>query len=734
MTLTKLFTLIKKNRYLVFILILACLLRFGGIYPSYPPEHTDEGGYSSAYSMIISGKLDPTRYDYPSGVAIIQFILFKVIFIPISWLIFYLKDLNNLKLITSPEARYLAFHLNILGEGGSNALFWGRYITAFFGVGVVALTYLLTNRVFGKFSALISALFVAINFREVLNSHIGLPDIFNAFFLLLALISCLRLLENPSRKNYLLTGVAHALYFSIKFQVFAFLPFLIIHTYCIWKKSGKKLKNFLISYINKNLLLSLLTFLFLILLINPYHLINFAKFKEIQDYQLSKYAAGTYRLNLFSYSYLYQFGLGQILSILVILGIIIGFIKHFFKSLLIFSSIASFMFVFTYYSQGGFYTRNFVTVIPLLLFFAGLPFLELKIALGKFLKKNKKGPFAALVIVILIGLVSWSNLEKSIKITQEYAQPWNKSLLSSWIEKNIANNSSVSSHPSISLNSGIKRFILETDQSFSIDEFKEVGNEDYAIVNFMWATSSFYWWMSENLWSKPIDILEYSYPAIALREMSDSSIFSVLNPWEAPEFDYMVVKIPEFKVSKKEQVVIYSFEEGTEGWGKSGKFWKKEDNLGWEKGSLSILEKDPGLPSIRWSSPTIEVSDWSGYVIDFKTRSDSSLPSVKAGFIYASFYQTKEDALNSKNRVGVRVSSRTSTPNLWLDKSLVGSVPPGAKYMTIGFLGYDAAKSISKLDFLKVSRAEVEIDYKGSTIQPININQNNLFPNSHGNL
>ena len=68
--------------------------------------------------------------------------------------------------------------------------------------------------------ALISALLLAVNFKAVVNSHIGWPDTYNAFFLLLSLIFSYRIIENSSVKNYLLAGIFLAFRFrqSIKFS------------------------------------------------------------------------------------------------------------------------------------------------------------------------------------------------------------------------------------------------------------------------------------------------------------------------------------------------------------------------------------------------------------------------------------------------------------------------------------------------------------------------------------
>src|SRR3989344_840062 len=82
---------------LILILILASYLRFGGAKPGFPPYHSDEGiSYSAATSMIKNGNLDPLRYDYPSLVPDINYIFFRLIFIPLNWTKYYISHIPEI--------------------------------------------------------------------------------------------------------------------------------------------------------------------------------------------------------------------------------------------------------------------------------------------------------------------------------------------------------------------------------------------------------------------------------------------------------------------------------------------------------------------------------------------------------------------------------------------------------------------------------------------------------------
>ena len=732
---------IVKNKIILIILLIAVYLRFVGIKPGYTFSHPDEAAYGSAVVMIYNKNLDPLRYDYPAGVALINYLFFKLFFIPVYWLKFYLEHLGPIldgiiKIPLSSADYFRYFLFNVVGQKEINTLFWGRYITALFGVGVVALTYLLGTRLFGIIAGLIASFLVAVNFRQVLNSHLGLPDIYNAFFLILSFLVSLRLWKNPSKKNYFITAVVLGISFSIKYQIYSLIPLIFVHLDLGIRQI--KWKDKLKFLFNPYFLITPFTFLLIILLLNPYHLINWDQMVIILRYVSSKYGFGSNSLNLYPISYLYQYGVGEAFSLLVIFGIIYGLIKNFWKSLFLLSVIFPFFFTFIYLSRGGFYTRNFITIIPLCLIFAGLGLQAINAMIDKIFKKRV---IVYLITLLLIVAVSWSNIEKSLIITKAYSKDWNFNILSAWVEKNIPKASRVAAHINVPLPvEDVERIFYDPEHSFSIDEFKQDG-ADYAIADFSWATSGFYWWMGSDpkifwnyYWNKPLNILEYSYPAIALRELQEFTVFPVFKPWQAPDVDYLVAKIPHYQVFSKVKVISYDFERNSDEWIHAGDFWVTDDGLSREEGSLSIEEKPALLSSIRWQSPPIEVKDWPGYVIDFRTKSESENKNLKTGYVFVNFYSNYEDARESKNRVSVRLSKRNTSIGKWVEMELVGKVPGEAGFITISFANYDPSISETKLGQLTLYKAVVKADYGGVKVVPYKIDHNNLFPISHGNL
>lgn len=713
---------------LILIIIISFLLRFAGTKPGYPPYHSDEGiGYSAATSMVKNKNLDPLRYDYPSLVPLINVGIYKSVFIPLFWTKFYISNFEKIidgmiKLPIKGDEYRRVLQLDILGSREINALFWSRYITALFGVGVGLLTYFLAKKIFSKEVGLISMYLVAVNFRQVLNSHLGLPDIYNAFFLLASCLVILRVYRLNDKFSYFLAGLSIGLYFSVKFQFFTILPLLVVFVFSVFRKKANYL-GLIISFLSAGLIA---------IILNPYLILNFENFLRIQSYQLLKYGGGAFNLFLYSFSYLYQIGIGKTISLLAVLGIGWGLIKKFKSSLLLALIIFQFFFMFTFYSTGGFYTRNFVTITPLLLIFAGYLIYEL----SKLFKNRKIGN---LFLFIFIAFISFNQLKDSLVVVQEYSKPWNFEILAGWLAKNIPDKSTVAAHSSVPLQDGVKRSSYDFHLAFLMDEFKEEG-ADYAVISLDSAVNESYWWMGKgdikeaiNYWVKPVGILEQTFSAMAIREVESSGVYGVVNPWQAPDSNFVVAKIPKYNVASSRLVKTFDFRNGLEGWRKNGKMWYTDEVLDWLSGNLVIKAGGTASPILRWESPPLVVKSGKGFEIRYMLKTESKDESTRGGYIVASFYPNSQDALDSVNRVGVRLSKRNTHFGVWEEKNLIGIVPDGATQMVIEFRNYSVPAS-NYLEKLELFDSEVNVDYGGINVNPVSLDRNILFPNSHGNL
>jgi hypothetical protein len=116
----------------------------------------------------------------------------------------------------------------------------GRAITALFGIATVYVTYRLGRRTQGQALGIGAALLVAVNTFHVSKSQVIEVDVPLTFFAILTLLLAVRLLEAPTRRNYLLTGVAMGLAISTKYTAaLLLLPLVTAHLFARRGSGGK---------------------------------------------------------------------------------------------------------------------------------------------------------------------------------------------------------------------------------------------------------------------------------------------------------------------------------------------------------------------------------------------------------------------------------------------------------------------------------------------------------------
>jgi len=687
-----------KKILLTVIIFISILLRFVGIRPGYPPYHSDEGmSYSQGISIIKENTIDAKggyslAYAYPSLIPVINAYFFDFVFLPPYWMIFIFENIGaivggSLKLPQTISQYNLILQQHILGARDINVLFWGRYVAALFGLGNVILIYFLAKKIFSEKIGLISAGLVAVNYRQVLNSHLDLPDIYNSFFLILSMIGSYHLFLKPTSKNYIIAGILAGLSFSTKFHIYAFFPFVTAHMFVVLKQHSKIkvwLKNIIF---NKNIWKSIFYIAMVTVVLNFYHLLNLEKTLTILKDVSLKYRTGRMQFDFFPYSYLYHVGMGKLTSIFVLLGFIFLMFKNFFKWVFVSFAVIVFLFVITFYTGGGYYTRNFVTITPLLLIYPAV--LLAKISEIKY----KKIGFLLFSVILSIMLVE--NLRDSLIVPAQYLKPWNYEILSDWVLNNIPSGSIVAAHGSVPLPvDGIKRISYDfSNGPFSINEFKSLGSE-FVFVSLDMATVDFYGWMAQTTnksleyWNKPVKELEESFSGMAIREISDYAIYWVIKPWQAPESNFIVAKVPKFNILNEKVYKSYKF------------------------------EKPPDL----WTSEPINIVGWQGYRIYYQTSKTGR------GFIYLNFYKNHADIGKIDKRVAVRLSSRDD------NKTLIGQIPKNATEMIIGFQTYNSYKSLDYLKSLDLYEADVSADYSGYDVKGVKLDDGVIFPNSQGNM
>lgn len=693
---------IRKNNYkiiLILVILAAFFLRFTGTKPGFHPFHNDEGTIrSEAVRFIKNNSFEPYHLEYPAMANYINFFAYKLIFIPSGWAKYFVLNLNKIldgyiKFPLGKDVYNRIFQLEILGQQDRNVLFWERWVTAFFGVGVVLASYFVAKKLFGKTVGLISAVLVCVNYRQVLNSHFGLPDIYNAFFLLLSFWAVLRLRERTNFSRSLLCGIFIGFYLSTKYQFYPLMVLFLVYIEQALKRHNlkEKMTALINPYFVAVPIISLLVFLFL----NPYLLINLEVAASQLPYVALKYGAGTMRFMNYPYWYLFEIGIGKITSLFVLIGISLGIIKEKRKTVLLLSIIIPFFCFFTFYSIGGVYTRNFVTITPLLLILAAY-------AVSKIASFKPRIFFIPLICAVLALLV-WENLSNSLILIKEYTKPWNFELMAEWIKKEIPKGSIIAGHSSVPVPNNMVRITYDRWpwRYYSMAEFQEVG-ADYAIASLAWISADFYGWLGSEHWNKPVEEMKRSYTALTIDELTDFGIYQTIKPWQAPEGNFVVAKVPYYTLLAKEKINTFSFDK-----------------------TRSLFD---------WKSEPVEVKGWSGFDIEYRIKMDSCEPNYKDGIITIKFFPNKDDALKDQNRFGVRLSARDDKPGKWVDKKFLGKVPQGSVYAVLSFMTYNPKAATYFLEKIDLYKADVFEDLKGIKVAKIKIDDNILFPNSHGNL
>jgi hypothetical protein len=650
---------VRKHWLLLLVVLIGAIVRLVGIYPGFNAYHSDEPiFYGYTVDMVVNKTLDPIAYCYGSLVQLMHYISYRVFFIPISWLSYYFRHYDDLLLglihlpMTVVDSKRV-FWEEIVGIRGVNALYWSRYITAVFSLGTIPVIYLVGKYLFNKKVGLIAAFFLAINYKSVVYAHLGLPDAYSAFFLVLAFLSAILVYQRQSSKYYVLAGIASALSFSVKYQFFSFFPLFLAHF--LGSFEGKQLS--LVKFFRKEAFISFFTIPFVFLLINPYVFVNFEKaLGEIRS-GTGRYGVGTFKLNLYPFSYLFHYDYGWPLCLAIILGILISF-KNFLKqTLFLLSVVLPFYYMYTYYSHGAFFVRNMLVMTPFLIIFGS-------VALWTIFKKSN------IVLILFCLLVAIIPAKNSIITTYYLTKPWNYVLLSDWMRDNYPKGDVLAAHPfDPPGREGDTKTEFYIGRNYSLAEHKVAGAK-WALINFGWASDDFYLWLTcdprsfKQCWNKPLLLMRNTYNGLAAEEIARYGVYYAVKPWQVPDSDLILSKIPQWPDVKMTDVKILP--------------------------SLQLGPECNNVLNREWSEP-IKVDPEHLYSITAKLRRDGDITNAqKDGFLRIDFYK---DLPKTKDSLGMisSISERLSQKGTWLEVEMLERAPLGSRYLVIS-LQSDACK------------------------------------------
>lgn len=740
--------LFKANFVLSLILILGLALRFIGVYPGLFKEG-DELLYGQAVYSITHQTLqmEQSTLVYPPLTIWIMILLFLVLFIPATILLYFIKVIFSAFFYNTvlPDFTLRSFNSiftsQIIGVNGINSMYWGRYITAFFGTSAILLSFYLGKLYFKNTkTALIIAFLVAVNYRLVLNSRLGLPDMYNIFFLLISLITAKLLIKKPTFKNYLIAALTAAALFLVKYQFYGFLIFGLAHL--IISFSCKKSWNVKIKKLFSRNFFSALIFSFLLVVIS--HISYFSSWKEVialNQYQSLKYGFGLNKLYYYPVFYLYYYGIGVVLSLLGFLGLFYGLYKKEFResSLLLLPSTIVCIFLYFYFSNGGFFTRNLLPLILVTLVFAALPlnlFIDLTV---KKLKINSSLLTVLFSAIILIA-VSFNQLRDSLISSYYFAQTSPKVEAKNWIEQNVKGQIIFAIHHSDPepLAKEVKLYYLpDISQQFSFQELL-ADNINLALVDTTSVQGAFLWWMllplnTDNyFWKKPDELLSEGFYALAYRELLWSHLVrQFTTPWQAPGFNYLIVsgelKNQQLKFNNKNLAENIS-------WNKLTLKSTDQKFLILNEENQPIIkqgQKGTVIPGgLRWQTAAFEIKPNFAYKLSAEILNSAQLDKNKRdGFIRLDFYRDNPLQLLTENREISFVSERVYGESGWHKVKIEEVAPDDAKFATISFQADNR-----EIDFSLRSPIVLESVNKGDrqNDQQTISNDNLFLPNNGG--
>lgn len=739
----------KTNWVLTVILLLSMAVRLYGNFPGYSENHPDEIlGYGTAIHMFYNN-LEPNSFDYGGGRPLILLIVFKLFFLPFQYLkILFTNSELFLKFLLHGGAHSYPEYADILfGRNLIYALYWGRYVNAVVGALTVLATYLLAKNMFNKRVALLASFFLAFNFRHVLSSHIGVPDVFNGFFTVVSLYASFLLLKKNSLRNYLFAGLIAGICAAIKYQFFHLFPLVLAHLFWVYKERK------LYYLFDKKIFFTGFVVIAVFAILNPFLIFNLEQFFKESRYNYLRYQMGIISFRPYSYFYLYHWGLGEALTIASILGGIALFIKQKIRLFFLLFFIVPFFVFMTIYSVGGIYTRNFTTVIPLIVIIAAYFFDRL---FNFFKVKNLS--FAYAILLMLVVAVNFSHIKDSILLSYYYGKPRNSDVLVKWIENHLPTDVSVRSYP-LDLTSENGTTFSQTVQSKNIKilpwsyntgpgslaEFQE-EKSDFAIINDAPFQSITYWW---RLWTFdnlikysdiPYDFIMNGFHGLSLAELMNYSVAEFYKPYQAVSANnYLIFKIPDKLAEVGEKIEEFHFDSKEEMWSLTGELksspalsnFVSSDGKG-KEGSIMISGGGQVSGRTRIASFPISVVPGRIYTVRGWIKNTPIIPDVeKDAFLRLDFYSNKEDLGKIGERVAI--SARAPISGKWVLKEVSAKAPEGTRYMTISFQREIQAQSfVSYLDDVEVFESEIEAPEKFKEIPYIKptIKKEDIYSNS----
>lgn len=697
---------------LLIISALALTLRLLGTNPGYPPIHPDEPKIAdSAIKIAFYGDFKPVAYYYGQLLPLLYAAVNIIFFIPL-FFTFVLPINLTVSLQKGHTGTFSCFLQGtddirhcILTRSQDFFYYLARYETAIVGSLSVLLVYLLGKRLFSTKVGVVAAFFTAVNYRHVLSSTLSLADAPLSTFALLSVLLSTTLLVNRSMKSYLLAGVGLGLTLSVKYFIYTIPTFFLCHLLSVWQVHNKISWRIRETLLALKLLLSLLVALALFLAINPFLVIDWKEAGSqlalnFHFYNISSSSVnpGFYIKSLFPIYYLFKYGIGEILSVLIAAGFVYSTFRYPKSALLLVSTILPFLY-FLLVVSGANFVRNYTAIIPLLMVFPAILIIDSVHYL-------KIGSRTLPVLAIVVFLVGFPSLKNSFLLSSSFAKTQNQELLLNWIVDNIPNDATLahtwgapvpSYKPTTTIN-----WTPWPSGFMSLEELREADVQWVAVSSEATTFTNTALWTSHNeiVKSAFVDntfletLFQNNYAGLVVAEIGDYRVKEFIKPfWQSADVSFFVAKVPlEWSVKREKALVTFNFEGNAQ-----RDIWEESSFLKERRYHSTIvtgegLNKSHALelsqtvsceapvyavPALAMvSSPTFAVSPDKWYSLSGVGRREASpkYSEFKSGFMRLDFYS------KDNRRLRTYVTKQLAAKVGWQDLNAAGLSPKGAFY------------------------------------------------------
>jgi hypothetical protein len=308
----------------------------------------------------------------------------------------------------------------------------GRATTAVFGTLTVFLIWIFGRIAYGPQVGLLSALFLAVCFSHVRDSHYAVNDVALSFFLTLVMLSSIKIVQDAEKRWYVLAGVALGLGFATKYSAAAgIIPILVAH----FLSPSVQLKRFASLQIHRLIIVFAVAVLAAVV-VSPYFVITPGK--VISDAYEALYLAGQSGFDGWQIDpaggYIFYlksmvWGIGWGLLFLALGGVTVAAWRHSPKDIVLLSlPIVMYLMIGR---QKMYFARFILPIVPVLMVLAAA---FLQIVITRFVTSRKNVLLSLMAGAILVTLQPLVNVVRHNYLLEKLDT---RTLAMQWIEANI---------------------------------------------------------------------------------------------------------------------------------------------------------------------------------------------------------------------------------------------------------------------------------------------------------